>query len=68
MDVCEHSGCGTTNHAVERAVRPAMMWRKGCCGTRSENGSRFVERMVTVGTTCTQQQHELFFLALWEAF
>lgn len=37
-----------TNNEAERALRPAVLWRKGCCGTQSESGSRFVERMFTV--------------------
>ena len=45
-----------TNNAAERALRPAVLWRKGCYGTQSESGSRFVERMLTVSATC--QQHD----------
>lgn len=53
-------GVEPTNNAAERALRPAVLWRKGCFGTRSDDGSRFVERLLTVGTTCAQQQQELF--------
>ena len=49
-------GVEPTNNAAERALRPAVLWRKGCYGTQSEGGSRFVERMLTVSATC--QQHE----------
>ncbi|KAB8333709.1 IS66 family transposase [Scytonema tolypothrichoides VB-61278] len=52
----EHEGVEPTNNAAERALRPAVLWRKGCYGTQSESGSRFVERMLTVSATC--QQHE----------
>lgn len=53
-------GVEPTNNAAERALRPAVLWRKGCFGTRSDAGSRFVERFLTVATTCRQQQRELF--------
>jgi transposase len=52
----EAEGVEPTNNAAERALRPAVLWRKGCYGTQSEAGSRFVERMLTVSATC--QQHE----------
>ena len=47
------------NNAAERALRPAVLWRKGCFGTRSAEGSRFVERMLTVSATCAQQERHL---------
>jgi transposase len=37
----------TNNHA-EQTIRHAVLWRKTSFGTDSENGSRFVERMLTV--------------------
>ena len=37
----------TNNHA-EQTIRHAVIWRKTSFGTDSENGSRFVERMLTV--------------------
>jgi transposase len=52
-------GVEPTNNAAERALRPAVLWRKGCFGTRSAEGSRFVERMLTVSATCTQQERHL---------
>jgi hypothetical protein len=50
---CE--GVEPTNNAAERALRPAVLWRKGSFGSASERGSRFVERMLTVAATCRQQ-------------
>ncbi len=44
-----------TNNAAERALRPAVVWRKGSFGTHSAAGSRFVERMLTVTASCRQQ-------------
>ncbi len=52
-------GIEPTNNAAERAVRPAVLWRKGCYGTQSDAGSRFVERMLTVAATCQQQERPL---------
>ena len=56
-------GVEPTNNAAERALRPAVLWRKGCFGTQSDGGSRYVERMLTVSATCKQQdRHLLSFL------
>jgi transposase len=51
----ETEGVEPTNNAAERAVRPAVLWRKGSFGTQSEEGSRFVERLLTTLMTCRQQ-------------
>jgi transposase len=48
-----------TNNAAERALRPAVLWRKTSFGTHSEEGSRFVERMLTAVTTLRQQQRHV---------
>ncbi len=48
-----------TNNQAERALRPAVLWRKGSFGTRSDAGSRFVERILTVWATCRQQTRSL---------
>jgi len=44
-------GVEPTNNHAERCLRPAVLWRKNCYGSRSERGCRFVERMLTVVTT-----------------
>ncbi len=44
-----------TNNGAERALRPAVLWRKGSFGCDSEAGSRFAERLLTVAATCRQQ-------------
>jgi transposase len=41
-------GIEPTNNAAERAIRKAVLWRKGSFGSASPAGSRFVERMLTV--------------------
>lgn len=48
-------GVEPTNNAAERALRPAVLWRKGSFGTQSDDGSRFVERILTVAASCKQQ-------------
>lgn len=48
-------GVEPTNNAAERALRPAVLWRKGSFGTQSDADSRFVERIMTVAATCKQQ-------------
>lgn len=53
-------GVEPTNNGAERALRHAVLWRKGCFGSRSEAGCRFVERMLSVQATCAQQQRSLF--------
>jgi transposase len=45
------SGVEPTNNEAERAIRPAVLWRKGSLGTWSDAGQRFVERMLTVAAT-----------------
>ena len=48
-------GVEPTNNAAERALRPAVLWRKGSFGSRSAAGCRFAERMLRVCATCAQQ-------------
>lgn len=48
-------GVEPTNNRAERALRPIVLWRKGSFGTSSAQGSRFVERMMTVVMTCRLQ-------------
>jgi transposase len=48
-------GVEPTNNAAERALRPAVLWRKGSFGSQSDAGSRFVERLLTVAASCKQQ-------------
>ncbi len=48
-------GVEPTNNAAERALRHAVLWRKGSGGTDSSRGSRFVERILSIRETCRQQ-------------
>ena len=50
----DEDGVEPTNNAAERALRPAVLWRKGSFGTQSDGGARFVERLLTVTATCRQ--------------
>jgi transposase len=52
-------GLAPTNNAAERAIRPAVLWRKRSGGTQSAAGSRFVERLLTTVTTLRQQQRDV---------
>lgn len=49
-------GVEPTNNSAERALRTAVQWRKIMFGTRSEQGERAVERMLTIVRTCQLQQ------------
>jgi len=48
-------GVEPTNNTAERSIRPGVQWRKGSFGTQREDGSRFVESMLTVVATLKQQ-------------
>jgi transposase len=52
-------GVEPTNNAAERSIRPGVQWRKGSFGTQSEEGSRFVESMLTVVATLKQQRRNV---------
>jgi transposase len=49
-----------TNNASERALRPAVIWRKLSFGTQSARGSRFAETILTVVETCHRQSRNSF--------
>lgn len=53
-------GIEPTNNASERALRPAVIWRKLSFGTQSARGSRFVETILTVVETCHRQTRNSF--------
>lgn len=40
-----------TNNRGEREIRPAVIWRKSSLGTQSDEGQRFVERILSVSAT-----------------
>ncbi len=56
-------GVEPTNNAAERAIRPAVIWRRTSFGSQSQAGSNFVARMLTVVTTLkSQKRHILDFM------
>jgi transposase len=52
-------GVEPTNNNAERPLRRAVLWRKKSFGTKSESGSRFVERILTVVTSLRQQGRDV---------
>jgi transposase len=52
-------GVEPTNNAAERAVRPAVLWRKSSFGTQSERGRTFTERLLTVVTSLRSQGRDV---------
>jgi len=52
-------GVEPTNNGAKRALRPAVLWRKGSFGSDSAAGSRFAERLLTVVASCRQQGRRL---------
>jgi transposase len=44
-----------TNNLAERDLRQFVIWRKISFGSQSERGSRFMERMISVKSTCAKQ-------------
>ena len=55
----EH-GVEATNNRAERALRFAVMWRKGSSGTESDKGNRWVERILSLRQTCRQLGQSTF--------
>lgn len=52
-------GVEPTNNAAERALRPAVLWRRKSFGTQSATGNEFVERILTAVTTLRQQKRNV---------
>jgi transposase len=52
-----------TNNVAERALWPAVLWRKRSFGAQSATGNTFVGRILSVQATCAQQKlHFLTFV------
>jgi transposase len=54
------AGIEPTNNDAERALRPAVIYRKLSFGTQSERGSRYLERILTVSETCRRQSRSAY--------
>jgi transposase len=52
-------GVEPTNNSAERGLRRAVLWRRRSFGTQSEDGSHFVERVLTTVTTLRQQKRDV---------
>jgi hypothetical protein len=52
-------GLEPTNNAAERAIRPAVLWRRTSFGSQSSAGSVFVARMLTVVTSLRSQNRNV---------
>lgn len=52
-------GVEPTNNHAERALRPAVIWRRTSFGSQSKAGSLFVSRMLTVVTSVKAQQRDV---------
>lgn len=53
------AGVEPTNNGAERPLRRAVLWRRRSFCTQSAEGSRFVERILTVVTTLRQQHRDV---------
>jgi hypothetical protein len=54
-----HEGVEPTNNSAERALRTAVIWRSLSFGSQSEEGSKFVARMLTVNTSLKAQRRSI---------
>lgn len=48
-----------TNNAAERSLRHIVLWRKTSYGTQSEEGSRFLERAISIWMTLKKQKRKI---------
>jgi transposase len=53
-------GVEPTNNPAERALRGPVIHRKLSHGTRSPDGERFAERVLSAAATCRMQNRSLF--------
>ncbi len=56
----EYEGVEPTNNSAERAVRPAVQWRKICFGNQSDEGELLTARLLTAERTCILQKRNPF--------
>jgi transposase len=52
-------GVEPTNNAAERAIRPAVIWRRTSFGSDSTAGSNFVSRLLTVVSSLNLQERNI---------
>lgn len=51
----QHDNVTPTNNEAERCIRKAVIWRKVSLGVESDDGARFVERMLTLAGTARRR-------------
>ena len=47
----QKEGIEPTNNAAERAIRPAVLWKKRSFGVESDRGAQYVEAMLSIWAT-----------------
>ena len=52
-------GVDPINNAAERAIRPAVIWRRTSFGSDSAAGSEFVSRLLTVVSSLNLQERNI---------
>jgi transposase len=56
----ENEGVEPTNNHAERQIRPYVIYRKLSFGTQSTRGTKYLERIMSIITTCKQQLTDSF--------
>lgn len=51
--------CSGWDNEAELALRKAVLWRRGCIGVNSEEGARFVERILSLAGTARRRGLDL---------
>jgi len=55
-----HDGVQPTNNHAERSLRSAVIYRKLCLGSQSQDGEQRTAQLLSAHTTCRLQQRSLF--------
>jgi len=55
-----HDGVQPTNNHAERGLRSAVIYRKLCLGSQSEEGELRTSRLLSAHTACRLQHRSLF--------
>ena len=58
--IIETEAVKPTNNFTEQLIRSYVLWRKSSFGTQSDRGDLFVERMMTVTSTCKLQKRNRY--------
>lgn len=55
----DNEGVEPTNNLAEQIIRRIVIWRKTSFGTQSARGTLYLERTMTVVSTCKMQQRNV---------